>query len=247
MPHKWKIKPINLGVMTVDKSNQGSLREAGQKAPVVIIAWLLTNGSDHILVDTGGSYPEWSAKYHNPMQQTAEQTLEKSLARNGLAPEDITTVINTHLHWDHCFQNHLFKNAVIYVQKEEFRYAVAPLPKDRRFYETDIGLPNFLKCYKNYYFIEGDTEIKPGIKAVFIPGHTPGMQGIAVETSQGTYFLTSDAVPLYESWEKEPFEPGRIYVNLFDVYRSVQRIKEIADFILPGHDLKVFQQERYPY
>ncbi|MFQ6068282.1 MAG: MBL fold metallo-hydrolase [Candidatus Bathyarchaeia archaeon] len=43
-----------------------------------------------------------------------------------LKPEDITVIINTHLHFDHCGGNKLFRNARFYVQADELRYAYAP-------------------------------------------------------------------------------------------------------------------------
>lgn len=42
---------------------------------------------------------------------------------HGVAPENIKTVIMTHLHWDHAGNNGLFQNARFYVQQRELDYA----------------------------------------------------------------------------------------------------------------------------
>ncbi|MCJ2512691.1 MAG: MBL fold metallo-hydrolase, partial [Candidatus Thermoplasmatota archaeon] len=86
---------------------------------------LLVESEDlRILVDTGiGELPEKIVKYFKPDRS---MTLEKSLRKVGLSPEDITTVVNTHLHVDHCGNNHLFKGARFVVQEMELAYAKDP-------------------------------------------------------------------------------------------------------------------------
>ena len=60
---------------------------------------LLTVGTRRILVDTG------------PASRRA--LLYKALESKGLSPDDIDTVVLTHLHWDHCQNTDLFKGARI--------------------------------------------------------------------------------------------------------------------------------------
>ncbi|HHW42601.1 MBL fold metallo-hydrolase [Desulfofundulus thermobenzoicus] len=241
-----KVIPLHLGSMTVDKSGLTSVRDAGIKIDIPVVAWLIEGGKERVLVDTGAGDPDWSRKYHNPMVRTEEQRIDRALELLGISPGEIRIIINTHLHWDHCFNNHLFENAVIYVQRKELAYAADPLPRDRRYYETDLGAPLYLKAPDNIKEIEGDVEIIPGVWAVHIPGHTPGMQGVAVETVSGTCFIASDAVGLWENWEADPPVPGQIYVDLRQVYRSFEKIRRLADFVLPGHDPRIFDKKCYP-
>lgn len=241
-----KIIPLHLGTMTVDKSGLTSVKDAGIKIDIPVVAWLIEGGSEMVLVDTGAGDPEWSRKYHNPMVCSHDQRIDRVLEVLGVRPDEIGIVINTHLHWDHCFNNHLFKNSVIYVQREELAYAADPLPKDRRYYEADLGSPPYRKALGNIREIEGDVEVIPGVRAVHIPGHTPGMQGVAVETASGTCFIASDAVGLWENWEADPPVPGQIYVDLRQVYRSFEKIRRLADFLLPGHDPRIFEKKCYP-
>ena len=37
-----------------------------------------------------------------------------------------------------------------------------------------------------------------------------------------------------------------IHVNLEDYYKSFEKVEKFADFVLPGHDIRVFEKESYP-
>ena len=62
---------------------------------------LVVDGDRKILIDNGiGNKQDekWLSHYY----LNGEATLESSLAKAGFAPEDITDVILTHMHFDHC-------------------------------------------------------------------------------------------------------------------------------------------------
>jgi hypothetical protein len=74
---------------------------------------------------------------------------------------------------------------------------------------------------------------------------------VAVETKKGTYVITGDAVMSWENWEGDPvnhlpFIMNGRYMNLVWSWESFFRIKEVAKFVLPGHEIKVFDQTEYP-
>jgi N-acyl homoserine lactone hydrolase len=85
-----------------------------------------------------------------------------------------------------------------------------------------------------------------GVKAISIPGHTPGFRGVLVRTERENYFIAGDAVGLFECWETIPHVPSSIFNNLEQYYESMKKIEQIADFVLPGHDGKVFDKSIYP-
>jgi glyoxylase-like metal-dependent hydrolase (beta-lactamase superfamily II) len=180
-----------------------------------------------------------------------QNQFDGGLKKIGLHPDDVDIVICTHLHWDHCFNNDQFKNARIIVQKDEIRYAIAPLPMHALFYESQLikMRPPWLKAIENTEVIEGDMEISPGIDIVKIPGHTPGFQGVNVKTAKGNYFIVGDFCPLFENWEGAPplkHIVSPIHVNLEDYYDSFKKVEKMADVVLPGHDIKVFEKKCYP-
>lgn len=226
----------------------------GVKIDAAIIMYLIKGARENILVDSGAGDAEWAMKYHNHRFSEYQDPAE-ALKKVGLRPEDIGTVICTHLHWDHCFNNDLFKKARIIVQKDEMRYAIAPLPMHAHYYESQLikMRPPWLKAIERTEFIDGDMEIFPGINIVKIPGHTPGFHGVNVKTSKGNYFIASDFCPLFDNWQGAPqgLPPLKhivspIHVDLEVYHASFAKVEKIADFVLPGHDARVFEKEVYP-
>ena len=212
------------------------------------MAWYLTNGEVHILVDTGPADPAWALTnrgFH--LMQPPENTMPAFLDRMHLSPDQIDLVICTHLHWDHCQNHGLFPSTEFLVQKRELEHAIHPLPMDRSIYGwgADQSAP-FLRVASRYKAIEGDYEVSPGITVVLIPGHTPGLQGVLVEAETARYFLASDCIPLFENWIGVEAIPSGIYVNMEDYHISLGKIRSLrADFVLPGHDARVLEQSEY--
>ena len=247
----WSIWPISVGTIgCVEKSNLTYGINQGEKIEVCSLIWLLKGGSELILVDTGMSHPDWATEHHNPSSRDKSQEPAIALSKLGVYPEDIGIVVCTHLHWDHCFNNFLFPNARIIVQKDEVQYALFPLPIHALAYEaTSIGMiPPWLNKPGRLEIIDGDQEIMPGLSVLKLPGHTPGLQGVKVRTKAGDYLIASDFCPLYENWPSKDkgFIPSGIHVDLFQYYDSVKKLSTFAGVILPGHDPKVLDKKSYP-
>jgi len=218
-------------------------REVTYEAPCIF--WYVQGTRDNILVDLGPPEPALCLADHGfTIKRTAEQEPVNALRMHGLSPEDVKTVLVTHLHWDHANGFHLFKNARFLIQRKEVEYAIAPLPCHRSlYYEKSLGRPTFVDYLDRIEQIDGDCEIEEGVKAVFIPSHSPGFQGVSVRTEKGEYFIAGDAVGLFECWESVPPVPSGIFNNLEQYYESM---KKISGFVLPGHDARVFDQTIYP-
>ena len=76
-----------------------------------------------ILVDTGIANPQVDYLKHYGFKQSPEQVLTARLHDLGYAPDDIDMVINTHLHIDHSGNNRLFRQAQLFVNADEMRFA----------------------------------------------------------------------------------------------------------------------------
>jgi N-acyl homoserine lactone hydrolase len=94
-----------------------------------------------------------------------------------MSPADISLVINTHLHFDHCGQNAVFKHAPFYVQRAE-------LDRARRESAELAGWFDFMGA--RFELLDGDTEILPGLSVIATPGHTAGHQCVMVSTGDGS-------------------------------------------------------------
>jgi N-acyl homoserine lactone hydrolase len=248
---RLKIRPLSCGrFLAAEKSNFTYGVDPGVKIVAPILMWFIEGARHRILVDTGLSDPQWAARYHHPVECQAHEGPVNAIKMLGVAPDDIDIVVNTHLHWDHSFNNDLFPNAKILVQEEEIRYAMAPLPCHALYYESQIiGMtPSWLKALPRMEIIAGEKEVEPGITLIPLPGHTPGFQGVLVDLESGPCLIAGDTTPLWKNWEgnsQSVHIPPGIHVNLRDCYESFRKMEAIADMVLPGHDLRVLEKEVY--
>jgi glyoxylase-like metal-dependent hydrolase (beta-lactamase superfamily II) len=234
----FNLYPLNCGTLIRGSERVGLHFQPGVPFTYPVIAWYLTDGRHKLMIDNGGPV-ECAIK--QPYQVTEEQRLERQLANVGVRPEEIEAVIITHLHWDHTFNNDLFPKARFYLQKRELEYAAAPLPIHK---DTYFHLEKIIKT--DYVLLEGDQEIVPGVRAVFTPGHTPGSQSVAVDTADGVFVLISDLTNLAAFWEAEPKVPNGVHHDLSDTFRSFDRVAAIADYVLTGHEPKIFDYRSFP-
>ncbi len=243
----WTIKPLCFGEFPVfEKSVFTYLRHFGEKVSAPIFGWLLQNGAEAILVDTGPSSPEMAKGWHTAIQQDATQVPAAAIRAAGAEPAQLAKVILTHLHWDHCYNLELFPEARFWVQGEEVQTALNPLPTQRLPYELGIPdrQPPWRAVFDRLHVIRGEADIAPGVRLVPLPGHTPGLQGVLVDTGRGNYLIASDALPLAENLS-DMIPPG-IHVNVAACFESLDRMRKIADVVLPSHDPVIRQHAIYP-
>lgn len=234
-----RIHPLNLGTITRPKVQFFfEFSELFNMVEAPVIAWYIEGADKKILVDAGGEDAD-EVTNRTLYTQTADQKIGAALGRLGLKCEDIDIVINTHLHWDHCGSNGRFGRAEFIVQEEELRMARDPLPLHAAGYSS--------KAVRKTLFttVKGDTQIVPGVTAIFTPGHSTGLQGVLVEGETQKYFICSDTVGLFECLKRDPPVVGAIYVDLREYYASLRKIAKLGAVLLPGHDPKVFEREVY--
>src|SRR5580693_204626 len=90
-----------------------------------------------------------------------------AVAELDLSPADISLVINTHLHFDHCGQNAVFKHAPFYVQRAELDRARREAPDLHDWFDFNGA---------RFELLDGDTDVLPGLSVIATPGHTAGHQ-----------------------------------------------------------------------
>ncbi len=160
---------------------------------------LIQTGSQNILVETGIG-DKFDDKLKDIYDVNHVTTLPLELKKKGLEPCDIHIVINTHLHFDHCGWNTqwvdgklapTFPHARYYVQRGEWEHALRPTERDRASYVQDF----FLTAEQQTEFLDGDSEIIPGIRVEVVPGHNRNMQCVRVESGGQQAYFISDLVP----------------------------------------------------
>lgn len=236
---QYKIYPLHVGDIIRDNTNMMYMVDPGKKITIPLLAWLLYDGSRYVLVDTGGT-PADGVRYM-PYLQPAGCTLKEQLAVHGVSPEDIQTVIMTHLHWDHAGNNKLFSNAAFYVQRRELAYAAAPLAIQKGAYNQDLIFQT------SYQVIDGPHQIVDGISVIPTPGHSPGSQSVIVQTEEGKHIIVGDLICLYACMERDPMIINGLHTDLFEYYDSMDKVVSTGFPILPGHEPKILEHPVYPY
>jgi len=133
-----------------------------------------------ILVDTGVGWPIELLKEWKVVNRHAAD----ALAEHELSPADVKIVINSHLHFDHCGQNAIFKHAPFYIQRSE-------LERARKHEKTTSVWFDFAGA--RFELLDGDAQIAEGVRVVATPGHTIGHQSVFVDTPDGAAVMIGDA------------------------------------------------------
>ncbi len=163
---------------------------------------LVEAGGRRILVDTGAG-DRWGEKERTLYAIDRRPTLLESLAAAGSGPDDIDTVVLTHLHWDHAGGAvtrdasgalvPTFPRAEHVVQKGEWEAATRPNERTRGSYRADDFLP--LERAGRVRFVEGDVEIVPGVEMIRTGGHIRDHCVVRVRGGGRTAVYFADLVP----------------------------------------------------
>ena len=189
-----------------------------------------------ILVETGNG-TKWDAKLRNIYRFPDDDPLTQSLAKAGVKPEEIDLVINTHLHFDHAGGNTrlangravpAFPNAKYIVQKAELEHAMQPTERDRASYYAHDFVP--VTDAGQWQFVEGDTEILPGISVVKIPGHNLNIQGVQIRGGGKKLMYVSDLLPTRHHLPL----PWIIAYDLYPLTTLETKRKWIGEFVSDG-------------
>lgn len=162
------IIPVDYGKSSLPESWIYENGSEEKKIPIIFRVYLLKTENRLILVDAGcETMPGFDMKdFIGPI---------KALNNIGISPEQITDLIITHAHHDHIQCAKYFKNAVIYIQKDE--------------YEAGKG---YLADRVNIRTFDEKTEICNGVKAVKIGGHSKGSSIVEIVGADKTIIIAGD-------------------------------------------------------
>jgi glyoxylase-like metal-dependent hydrolase (beta-lactamase superfamily II) len=182
--------------------------EAQQMTPMTLHALLIRSHGKTILVETGlGTKLDEAALATWGLTRPQEGLLEQ-LGRQGVGPNDVDQVINTHLHADHCGGNTrlqdgklvaTFTRAEYLVQRLEWAAAVQPDERTRNTYLA----ANFQSLIESgqMRLLHDDAAITPQVRTVVTRGHTRGHQSVIVDGAQPVLF-TGDMASLAVHFER---------------------------------------------
>ena len=163
---------------------------------------LIEDGNRLILVDNGMGDKQ-DAKFFGHYYLHGDDSLDKSLAAHGFNRNDITDVLLTHLHFDHCGGSikreadklvPAFKNAIYWSNTRHWKWATEPNDREKASFLKENILPisesgqlKFIETHQND-FPEGVI-----IRQVF--GHTDAMMLPQVQYKGKTIVFMADLLP----------------------------------------------------
>ena len=207
--------------------------------------WVLRGGGATVLVDTGFGSDAGERRGRKCLCPPVE-----ALRRLGVDPASVSTIVVTHLHYDHTGNLAAFPQAELVLSRAELEFWTGPLAGRRQFavhVEPDeIALVDEAWRSGRVRLTEGTEQIQDGITTTVVGGHSPGQVVVVVSGAAGAVVLTSDAVHFYEELELD--RPFGVVADLGRMYDAYDVVKELAAepgaSLVPGHDPEVMA--RFP-
>lgn len=198
--------------------------------------WVLENGTQRIVVDTGYDAGEADRRDRPILRDPA-----KALEALDIRADTVDTVIITHLHYDHAGGLDRFPNATFHLQAAEMAYATGPCMCHATL-QMPFTANHVCDMVRHVYsgrvvFHDGSGEVAPGVRVHCVGGHSRGLQVVEVDTAHGPLCLASDATHYYENFMAgKPFPIVVDAEAMLEGYGTLMRLAGSAQRVIPGHD-----------
>jgi glyoxylase-like metal-dependent hydrolase (beta-lactamase superfamily II) len=228
-----RIVPLTVGTLLLDAVRLEPGRGDGAiGAPVTI--WLVEAGGLRVLVDTGPSDEPAAHRHgHRQYRRSPADAPGDKLRAAGVDPDSVDLVVLTHLHWDHAYNNRLLPRARFLVQAVELAYARRPEPEQHVYYEHGLAAEPYF-AGTPYELVDGACDLGAGLHLIPLPGHTPGSQGLVVDSAAGRYVIAGDTVPLVSNLRTG--RPSSIATDPGAFARSLALLAAMDAVVFPSHD-----------
>lgn len=201
-----------------------------------------------VLIDTGiGDKPE--EENEDLYFTDYSENLIQSLANEGFSPNDITDVVLTHLHFDHCggcfykdkksnSYKLYFKNAKHYVTRKQWENAMIPNYREKSSYHREklISLQN----EGLLFLIDEEFKLTENIALRIFNGHTPGLMLPVIYSEKNTLFFTGDLIPAMASIPLA-------WISAYDLFplTSIEEKKNILNEAAENNWIFIYQHDFY--
>lgn len=187
--------------------------------------WMLRSAERIVVLDTGG--PAYVPVLH------------ERLAAHGLALGDVTDLVLTHAHWDHCTNFTLFDRARVWIGRDELDWASRQRPGTHFLSELHTAelASRRDRDDGSLVTVADEEEILPGIHTLLVPGHTPGHLALRVRTSEGVLLFAGDSV---KNVRELSTSTADLTMDAQASTRSIDRLHDLMRgddaLLVPGHD-----------
>jgi glyoxylase-like metal-dependent hydrolase (beta-lactamase superfamily II) len=214
-------------------------------------ALLIESAAGPLLVDTGYG-DKLDARSRTRLGiDSRDERLVRQMRAVGIAPEDVTTVILTHFHGDHCGgatryaeagnpQSPVvatFPNARYLGQRIDLADASFPNERTSATYLADNFQP--LLASGALQVVSGPQRVAPGVRTQMAPGHTHGLQIVWVEDRDESLLFLGDAANWAVHLERLAWVPAYD----IDPMTAIETKRALRDEALARHTLLAFQHD----
>jgi N-acyl homoserine lactone hydrolase len=187
------------------------------------------------------------------LRMDSEQAVPGQLRERGFAPEDVETVVLTHLHSDHASGIAQFPDATFVLSSTEWEAAAdggatdGYLKRqfdhafDYRLLDFDSDAADSFASFGRSLDVFGDGSVR----VVFTPGHSPGHCSVVLRLGDRDALLTADA-----AYTRQTIADGALPHRMADEHRFRRSLREIQLYIeqnpdalvVPGHDMAAWRR-----
>ena len=164
---------------------------------------LIESGSKLILIDNGIGDKQ-DKRFFSYYHLHGSDNLEDSLAKYGFTADDVTDVLLTHLHFDHCGGSIVkgphssvgiprFKNAHYHCHEKQWNWAVNPNPREKASFLKENILP--IQESGQLRFLSQSDPILPELEWIDVYGHTEAMVLPLIPYQNTKILFMADLVP----------------------------------------------------
>ncbi len=215
---RWRIHAIQAGGQQLDGGAMFGVvpktlwerripADERNRIPMGMRCLLVEHDDGLVLIDTGSGNKE-TEKFHQiygieNAGADGRTNLEDGLRALGFTPNDVSLVINTHLHFDHAGGNTWrtpsgtieasFPHARYLVQRGEMEWATHTNERTAASYFGANWEP--IVAADRFDLVDGEPEVRPGIQLLRTPGHTPHHQSVKLTSGGETAVFLADVTP----------------------------------------------------
>lgn len=164
---------------------------------------LIEDGNRLILIDNGMGNKQ-DEKFFGYYYLHGNDTLQKSLNKYGFEMDDITDMVLTHLHFDHCggsikYNSNktnlepAFKNAKYYCNEKHWNWATQANSREKASFLKENILP--IKESGQLNFIDSQSTLITDLSFIEVNGHTEAMMLPIIKYKESTLAYMADLIP----------------------------------------------------
>ncbi len=237
------------GVVPKSIWNRTNPADSNNMIDMAMRALLVEEGNRLILIDNGMGTKQ-DAKFFSYYFPFGEDTVEKSLAKHGFTPDDISDVVLSHLHFDHCGGSIKwnpdrtkldvsFRNATYWSNERQWNWAIKPNVREGASFLKENILP--IQESGHLKWATEGMELLPGFSFMFSNGHTEAMMHPRIKYKGKTIVYVADLIPT-TGHIPVPYIMGydtRPLLTLDEKAKFLNKAAEEDDILFFEHDPKI--------